>query len=143
MDLIRGITFIFVSLLLLSACREVATTSGSSDNFDVISDPDSSGDSSIFIVDYTGKQWDITHAVNEYGFKAEQFQYGLGPYAIRPILEPEMLSPGEEGYPASDDNNTIVGVVLEGEVRAYPLDILRRYEIADEIMGKKHVAVGY
>jgi hypothetical protein len=45
-------------------------------------------DDKIFIQDQTGKSWDITHAVNRYGFAASYFQSGLGPFALTPITEP-------------------------------------------------------
>jgi hypothetical protein len=97
----------------------------------------------IFIVDGTGKEWDITHAVNEYGFRPELFDFGLGPFAIRPIQDPKMLSPGDVGYPSSDLSTAVIGVTLNGETRAYPLDVLRRHEIANEQFGINYVSVAY
>jgi hypothetical protein len=97
----------------------------------------------ILIKDNTGKKWNVTHAVNNYGFKAEEFQFGLGPFAIPPIIEPKMLSPGEPGYPDPDDNRIVIGISLNGESRAYPLEVLTRHEIADEKFDITHVAIGY
>lgn len=105
-------------------------------------DEEQTGDK-IFIVDRTGKKWDITHAVEEYGFEPEKFQYGLGPNAIKPILKPQMICPGEAGYPEDNDPQTVVGAALEGEVRAYPLTVMASHEIADEKFGDAHVAVAY
>ncbi len=62
-----------------------------------------SGDK-IYITDRTGKKWNVTHATENYGFETGNFQYGLGPFAITPINNPEMISPGEPGSP--DDNST-------------------------------------
>jgi len=97
----------------------------------------------ILIRDNTGKEWDVTHAVEKYGFVATQFQYGLGPFAIRPILEPEMVGPGESGYPSKNNDLLVIGTTLNKESRAYPLDVLNRHEIADEIFGEQYVAVAY
>jgi len=97
----------------------------------------------IFIVDRTGKKWDITHAVEKYGFDPDKFEYGLGPMAIPPILNPEMLSPGDDGYPQDTGRFTILGTELNGDVRAYPLTVMIRHEIVNEQFGDAHVAVAY
>jgi hypothetical protein len=98
---------------------------------------------SIFIQDRTGKKWDVTTAVDEYGFEAEAFQYGLGPNAIRPLLEPRMLAPGDPGYPTDGDETVVLGTMINGESRAYPIAVLSRFEVANEAFGDTHVAVAY
>ena len=45
-------------------------------------------DGRVLIQDRTGKLWDSTYAVNELQMSADQFNYGLGSDAIRPIIEP-------------------------------------------------------
>ncbi len=97
----------------------------------------------IFIVDQTGMEWDITHAVRAYGMRPELFQFGLGPYAIRPIINPRMLSPGEGGYPTGDQTHIVIGTTIGGESRAYSIDDLNAHEIVDEVFGDVHVAVGW
>jgi hypothetical protein len=141
MDRVFNLLLVLTTLIILS-CDESGTMS-SIDVATVDKKADSTGNDSIFIIDRTGKRWDVTHAVNEYGFVAGQFQFGAGPYAIRPILEPEMLSPGDPGYPASDESMRVIGTSLNGSVRAYPLHILAGHEIADEKFGNIYVAVGY
>jgi len=119
---------------------------GGDGNGDGDSDGDSTGSGdpeSIIIVDRTGKKWNITHAVNVYGFDPEGFQFGLGPFAIPPILDPQMFSEGDAGYPEDTDGTIIVGTSINGEARAYPLNILARHEIADENFDSIFVAVGY
>ena len=91
----------------------------------------------------TGKKWDVTHAVERYGFNPEQFKWGLGPFAIKPILEPKFLSPGDAGYNSIDEDELIIGTIIDGITRAYPLSVLIRYEIVDEKFDRTHVAVGY
>ena len=95
------------------------------------------------IVDATGKEWDVTHAALKYGFDPAGFQYGLGPYAIQPIQNPEMLSPGMVGYPRDDDSFPVLGFAVDGDARAYPISVLRRHEVVDESFGDVHVAVTY
>ena len=97
----------------------------------------------IFIRDNTGKEWDVTHAVNVYGFNPGSFQFGLGPFAIRPILDPQMLDPRDPNYPSNSADFTVIGTTLMGDTRAYPLNVLTRHEIADEKFGDIHVAVAY
>jgi hypothetical protein len=97
----------------------------------------------IFIVDRTGKKWDVTHAVDRYGFKADQFQFGLGPKAIPPLQNPQFLKPGDPGYPASFDQTLIIGTRLKNDARAYPIFMMKTYEIVDEEFDSTFVAVAY
>ncbi len=97
----------------------------------------------IIIVDQTGKSWDVTHAVNEYGFQARAFQFGIGPFAIRPIQNPTMLSPGDAGYPSPQSDFLTIGYDHNGDKRAYPLYVMGSHEIVDEQFGQTHVAVAY
>jgi len=100
-------------------------------------------DNRIFIVDNTGKEWDVTHAANVYGMQPDRFQFGLGPNAIRPIQNPKFLSPGDAGYPADNDDRLVIGSVFNGVNRAYPIDVLSSHEIVDDVFGDTHVAVAY
>ncbi len=100
-------------------------------------------DGKIFVKDQTGKKWDITHAVENYGFDPGVFRHGLGPNAIRPIQNPQMLRPGESGYPNQNEEMVVLGTNLSGDSRAYPLSVLIRHEIANEKFGDTHVSVAY
>ncbi len=102
----------------------------------------------IHITDQTGKQWDITHAVNEYGMQPENWQYGLGPNWFAPLILPKMICPGEPGYPGDNffrnlNSDLVIGAEFEGDARAYPLTILFNHEVANEKFGETHVAVAY
>ena len=96
----------------------------------------------IVIVDRTGKEWDITHAVSEYGFTADGFQFGIGPYAIPPIIDPLFLSPGDPGYPSDNETFEVLGVEIDGDARAYPITLMKR-EVVDDWFGDTAVAVAY
>ena len=104
-----------------------------------------SGDDSgkVYITDRTGKQWDVTHAVKNYGFDPYRFQYGLGPYAITPIINPKMIAPGEAGYPPENFTGLVLGVEIDGDARAYPIQTLSRHEVIDDRVGGQFVAVTY
>ena len=100
-------------------------------------------DGKIFIEDQTGKLWDITHAINKYGFQSGHFQFGLGPFAITPINNPDMLSPGDPGYPDTQDNSLVIGTTINNDTRAYSINHLTRHEIVNESFAETHVSVAY
>jgi hypothetical protein len=97
----------------------------------------------IIIKDKTGKNWDVTHAVNKYGFDPDRFRAGLGPFAISPIIKPKMLNRGDFGFPMNDETFLIIGATLHGDTRAYSLDALSRHEVVDERFDSTYVAVAY
>lgn len=97
----------------------------------------------IFIVDKTDKKWDVTHAVNEYGFDLGQFEFGSGPFAIQPILDPKMLNRGDPGYPGQNEEFLVLGVKINDEARAYPLDLLFSHEVADDRFDSLYVAAAF
>ena len=92
------------------------------------------------IQDRTGKIWDVTHA-REYDMVPSGFQFGLGPFAILPIMNPRMLSPGDQDYPTRFGTFRVMGASLNGFTRAYPLGVMRGHEVANEQFGDAHVAV--
>lgn len=125
---------IIIFIMLYSSCSDSVT----------INEPEvQNTDGKIFIVDNTGKRWDVTHAVQNYGFNANQFQFGLGPFAITPILTPQHISPEEPGYPPDSDMQLVIGTTLNDDTRAYPINVLTSHEIVDESFGDTHVAVAY
>jgi hypothetical protein len=127
-------------LPLLFACKEQKTVTSSGD----IAPPLVIADTNqIFIVDNSGKQWNITHAVNKYGFSAGKFQFGLGPNAIPPIINPEMLTPGDPGYPSAENEQRMIGAVFNNDARAYSLNVLLSHEIVDDKIDNKYVAIGF
>jgi hypothetical protein len=133
---------IILAILIIISCQETITIS-TDEPAEVIIESDSSDSVTIFIRDKTFKKWDITHAVNKYGFDPARFQYGLGPFAIRPILSPLFLSPNDSGYPSINDDDIVIGIVLNGITKAYPLRKIKQREIVDERFDSIAVAVGY
>jgi len=97
----------------------------------------------IFIVDDTGERWDITHAVNEYGFDTEQFFFGLGKDFIKPYLNPQFFVPGDAFYPRPDEGFISVGYKVGQDTRAYSLAVLKNTEVVDDDVGGNRVAVCY
>lgn len=130
----RSVLLLLVGLNLL-ACSD--TTPGAAGP---VSIDDSGG--RVLIRDVTGKQWDVTEARNRYGILPGEFEHGLGPTAIPPINNPNMLLPGEPGYPTGGDF-LLIGVVLNGSARSYPLQAMGWHEVANERFGDAHVSVAY
>jgi hypothetical protein len=97
----------------------------------------------ILIVDQTGKEWDITHAVENYGMGAGGWQFGLGPNTIRPIIDPQYVGPGDRGFPDPNKEHIVIGTTIGGDSRAYSIDDLNAHEVVDDVFGDVHVAVGW
>jgi hypothetical protein len=100
-------------------------------------------DGKVFITDQTGKEWDITYAVRELGFEPGRFNFGLGPNAILPILEPEFWFPGDVGYPSPTSSLQVLGVTLDGESKAYPVGTVARHEVVNDFLASRPIAVAY
>ena len=97
----------------------------------------------IFIEDITGHQWDITHAVEVFGMEVDYWGHGLGPDAIKPINDPQFLSPGDPGYPPPTLMTQIIGFERGGDARAYPLSTMSGYEVVNDWYGDEALAVIY
>jgi hypothetical protein len=136
---IKHMKTVFAALILLTSVLAFGCSRTSSP---VVEDkPDET--SKIFIQDRTGKKWEITHAVNEYGLDSANFNFGLGPNAIPPILDPQFLKPGDTGYPTSSENFRVIGTTIEGESRAYRISALSGHEVVDDQLGAIYFAVAY
>jgi hypothetical protein len=133
----RPVSGALVSILALAACESVIPEPPT--GF-VVDEPETSGK---FIVDSTGKRWDVTHAFERYNMRPEEFQFGVGPNSIRPLFEPRMIRPGEPGYPPPNDQRIVIGVRLMGEARAYNVDDLNSHEVVNERFMGVPVAVGW
>ncbi len=123
--------------LVFSACKEDDNPlTGHSGN------PPGESDSAI-IVDQTGKRWDVTHAVEVYGFAKENFNYGLGLDAIKPIDFPRSIREGNSEYPRPHSEQPVIGLIINDDIRAYPVNILSSREIVNDLIGGSDVAVAY
>jgi hypothetical protein len=150
----RNMIIVFLLISCVIACRETHTAN--SKLFEPLppdpippdtssADPDTSDTDpeQIFITDRTGKKWNITHAVNKYGFEKSRFQFGLGPYAIQPINEPQFVISGQQGFPSRANPMQIIGTTINGDSRAYSLNVLHAHEIINDTFADVLVAVGY
>lgn len=96
----------------------------------------------VILVDYTGREWDITTAVHKYGFRPV-WGNGIGPYTIKPFINVEMLYPNDLGYPSTNEYFPVIGVSIDGDTRAYNIREMTRNEVADEYVGGVPLAVTY
>ncbi len=126
---------VLVILGVVPGCNWVSDSRGSSE---VITEGDK-----IFIVDRTGKRWDVTYAYENHSMEPSRFQYGLGPNAILPINSPIMLEPGDSGYPGSDQGFEVIGLSRDDDVRAYPISVLSRHEVINEEVAGSVLAVAF
>jgi len=97
----------------------------------------------IIITDVTGEDFDITHAVLAYNMAVRDWEFGLGRRAIRPIVNPLMLEPGQAGYLDDDNLSPVIGLNIPGDVRAYKVADLSSREVVDDHVGDQYVAVTY
>ena len=101
----------------------------------------------VYLVDRDGERFDITHAVTNYGMRRRGFEFGIGKNTIRPLNQPRMLVASDPGYPDAGSTWSrgpdVIGAVIEGEARSYPVRPLTRHEIVNESVGATAAAVAY
>lgn len=98
------------------------------------------GSEPIFITDRMGEDWDISTAVRKYGYERDRFDYGLGLFVIRPIIDPGVARPGDPAYPRPDDGMPVIGITVRGEARAYPVAPMSSHEVANDTIAGVHLA---
>ena len=64
----------------------------------------------------------------------------LGRDGIPAILKPDMIS-ADFAATMMDPNERVLGLSINGDHRAYPLNMLSRHEIVNDTVGGKPVAV--
>ena len=87
-------------------------------------------------------EWfDVTDAI----IPPEKFNHGIGKDRIRAIDDPVFVDPGDKRLKRHriDGKTPVIGYVHNGEAKAYPLDLMRRHELANDTIGGKPVTVGF
>jgi hypothetical protein len=103
-------------------------------------------DQAIVIRDQTGRNWDFTHAANNYNMNPAYFNYGIGIGAIPSVDNPVIINSDDQGYPDDGNSITVFGVSHNDEARAYPVVIMNRHEVFNETYpgeDETKVAVAY
>ncbi len=97
----------------------------------------------IIITDATGEDFDITNAVLKHHIGVAFWDFGLGRNAIKPVINPRMIGPGEPGYPDDQNIATVIGVRMEDDVRAYKIGDIPNKEVVDDVVNGVPLAVTY
>jgi len=97
----------------------------------------------IILVDRNGREWDISDGVHLYGLDPDSFNFGLGVDAFPPIMFPDILKPGDSGYPTANLTYGVLGVTIDGQSRAYRKSTLRGNEVVNDTIGEYNVAATY
>ena len=66
---------------------------------------------------------------------------GLAAGAVRTLTAPEMVAPDQGGTPKPGER--IVGVVVNHQPRAYPLDLLAEHEVVNDTIGDQPVVITF
>ncbi len=91
--------------------------------------------------DHSEEWFDVT----ESKIDPERFQYGIGKDKIPSIDEPQFVDADDARLidAGIDDDTRVIGFAHAGDARAYPLDILDRHELVNDVVGGKPVTVGW
>jgi hypothetical protein len=70
---------------------------------------------------------------------------GVGPDGIPDLNSPPVIDPSEDPQGAEylEDDDRVFGVSINGEHRAYPLRIMGRHEMANDVVGGEPIALTY
>lgn len=73
----------------------------------------------------------------------EFLTYSVPPDAIPSLLQPEMVTIGNAGAEYMGDDDRVLGIVIQGQPRAYPHRILWHHEIVSDRVGDVPVAATF
>ncbi len=86
----------------------------------------------------------IVGVSSDYSVPADQIvSGGPPPDGIPPIDNPKFVSAANASSWLTDDYDSVIGIKLNGDVRAYPLQILVWHEIVNDMVGGVPVAITY
>lgn len=80
--------------------------------------------------------------ITEFRLNPNQLNFGLGREAFQALIEPAFDRPGDAGVQVAD-HTRVLGVVIQGEAKAYPINILRRHEVVNDTVGGRPVFAAY
>lgn len=74
--------------------------------------------------------------------KDEQFHYGIGREKFHALTKPQFISAAEAGEMLADSVRFLV-VDIEGDVRAYSIELLTHHEVVNDVVGGKPIMAAY
>jgi hypothetical protein len=97
----------------------------------------------VVIVDVMEEHYDITHAVRRYNLAEWGWGHGMGRRAFAPINFPQLIHPGEAGYPDPLRSFDTIGVTYGPAARAYPIGDIVAREVVNDTLSGVHFAATY
>lgn len=85
-----------------------------------------------------GQGFDIT----EFRLDPKKLNFGLGREAFHALVDPKFGLPGDPGV-SINDRTRILGVVIDGEAKAYPIHLLRGHEVVNDTVGGRPIFAAY
>ena len=85
-----------------------------------------------------GQAFDIT----EFRLDPKKLNFGLGREAFHALVDPKFGLPGDPGV-SIHDRTRILGVVIDGEAKAYPIHLLRGHEVVNDTVGGRPIFAAY
>lgn len=81
----------------------------------------------------------------------QEVNHGIGRDTITSIDDPVFVKPGDARlrkrwrgrYDANIDDLAVIGYVHNGDARAYPIRLLNRHELVNDVVGGKPVTIGW
>ncbi|RMH20952.1 MAG: DUF3179 domain-containing protein [Gemmatimonadetes bacterium] len=68
---------------------------------------------------------------------------GPGPEGIYALTEPKFVEPGSPELSYLRDDDRVVGLIVNGDVRAYPHNIFWWHELVNDVVGGRPVAISF
>ncbi len=85
-----------------------------------------------------GQDFDVT----QFRLEPAQLHYGLGREKFSALIAPEFLSASEASR-ALPDTEPVLGVSIGGEAKAYPISLLTRHEVVNDVVGGRPIFAAY
>lgn len=91
---------------------------------------------------YGGNESAQDFDITKFRLDPAKLNYGLGREYFHALVSPEFGRPGDPGV-ALDDRTRVLGVVIDGEAKAYPIHLLRRHEVVNDTVGGRPIFAAY
>jgi len=80
--------------------------------------------------------------ITDYTLKDEQFHYGIGRERFHALIAPEFIS-REAADTIYADSTRFLLVDIEGDARAYSIDLLTHHEVVNDVVAGKPIMATY
>lgn len=80
--------------------------------------------------------------VTQFRLEPGQLHYGLGREKFSALIAPEFLSANEASH-SLGEKESVLGVWIGGEAKAYPIALLTRHEVVNDVVGGRPIFAAY